>query len=208
LRKFALLTFACAVLLFANLFGSLFANFASAQQGDITAGGSTLMSVNRPSDLASFQPPQEKNGTYVSLGADIFHVWRRYGLNIESSWRYRQGNYYGYETYRPIFTDGNVLYQYKLARKTKLDLMGGIGVASNRFDLLAGCASPGCVNYISSNHFMEHLGFGVRYDVWHRLPHVFVRAEGHYYHIQNNLGFDTNSVFRVGASVGYNFGSK
>jgi hypothetical protein len=204
LRKFALLTFACAVLLFA----SLFASFASAQQGDIMAGGSTLMSVTRPSDVASFQPPQEKNGTYVSLAGDIFHVWRRYGLNLESSWRYRQGNYYGYETYRPIFTDANVLYQYKLARKTKLDLMGGVGVASNRFDLLAGCASAGCVNYISSNHFMEHLALGVRYDVWHRLPHVFVRAEGHYYHIQNNLGFDSNNVFRVGASVGYNFGSK
>jgi hypothetical protein len=199
LRKFALLTSACAVLLFAG--------FASAQQGDITVGGSTLMSFATTTDVASFQRPVEKGGTYLSVGGDIFHVRGRFGLNVESSWKYRQASYYGYENYRPIFTDANVLYQYKLAKKTGLDLMGGIGVVSNRFELLTSCGSPGCVNYTSGNHFMEDLGAGIRYDLWHRF-HLFVRPEAHYYHIQNNLGFNSSNVFRLGASIGYTLGSK
>ena len=81
--------------------------------------------------------------------------------------------------------------------------MAGVGVASNRFTLLASCNIPGCTNYTGSNHFMEDLGFGVRYRFWHRLPHVFVRPEAHYYHIQNNFEFNSSNVFRVGASIGY-----
>jgi hypothetical protein len=196
LRKFALLASSCAVVLFAN--------FASAQrQIDIMAGGATLMSSTPPTGLVSFQPLPEKDGTYVSIGGDIGGIRRHFGLNVESSWRYRQASYYGYEKYRPILTDVNVLFQSKLGKKTGLDLMGGIGIASNRFDLLGSCSSPGCVNYISSNHFMEDLGGGVRYRFWRRF---FVRPEAHYYHIQNNAGFNSSNVFRVGASIGYKIG--
>lgn len=197
LRKFALLTSACAVLLFAG--------FASAQRGDIMVSGSTLMSFATTTDIASFQPPVEKGGTYVGVSADVFHITRLFGLNVESSWRHRQTSYYGYENYRPIFTDANLLYQYKLAKKTGLDLMGGIGVASDEFNLLTSCSSPGCVNYTTGNHFMEDLGAGIRYRVWR---HIVVRPEAHYYHIQNNLGFNSSNVFRLGASIGYTIGSK
>jgi|SRR5580658_2045685 hypothetical protein len=197
LRKFALLTSACAVLLIAG--------FASAQQGDIMVGGSTLMSFATTTDIASFQTPVEKGGTYLSIAGDVFHIRRRFGLNVETSWRHRQADYYGYENYRPIFTDANVLYQFPWTKKTEVDLMGGIGVASNRFDLLTPCGSPGCINFTSSNHFMEDLGAGVHYRIWRR---IFVRPEAHYYHIQNNLGFNSSNVFRLGASVGYTLGAK
>ena len=50
---------------------------------------------------------------------------------------------------------------------------------------------------------MEDLGAGVRYYVWH---HFFVRPEVHYYHIQNNVEFNSDNVFRVGASIGYTIG--
>lgn len=199
MRKFALLTSACAVLFF------VFANFASAQeQVDILLGGATLKSFPPRNDSVNFHPLTEENGTYVSLGGDFVGFRkRRLGLNFETAWRYHQASYYGYENYRPILTDVNALFQPKLTKKIGLDFMAGVGVASNRFDLLAPCSIPGCANFTSSNHFMEDLGFGVRYRFWHKLPHIFVRPEAHYYHIQNNQGFATSNVFRVGASFGY-----
>jgi hypothetical protein len=198
LRKFALLFSACVVLLLAN--------FASAQQTDILGGGSILTSLASTSDIVSFQPPIEKGGIYPSLGADVVAFRHRLGINVETSWRYHQASYYGYETYRPILTDVNVLFQPKLTRKFGLDVLAGVGIASNHFDLLTSCGIPGCVNYTTSNHFMEDFGAGLRYYFWHHLPHVFVRPEGHYYHIHNNQGFNSDNVFRVGASIGYTFG--
>jgi len=197
LRKFALLASACAVVWFAS--------FASAQQQvDILVGGDTLKSFARLSDSVNFTPPPEQNGTYVHISGDFVGFRkRRLGLSFETAWRYHQGSYYGYETYRPILTDANAFFQPKLSKKLGLDFMAGIGVASNRFNLLGSCNIPGCVNYTSSNHFMEDLGVGVRYRVWHRLPHIIVRPEAHYYHVQNNREFNSDNVFRVGVSVGY-----
>jgi hypothetical protein len=201
LRKFAPLASACAVLLFG------FASFASAQQADVMGGGSILMSFASTSALASFQPPTEKGGTYLNFSGDYvaFGPKHRYGINVETAWRYKQGSYYGYENYRPFFTDANLLYQPKIGKKMGLDVMGGVGIASNRFNILASCGTPGCINYTSSNHFMEHLGIGFRYYVWHRMPHVYVRPEAHYYHIHDNVQFNSDNVFRLGASVGYTF---
>lgn len=197
MRKSALLTSACTVVLFAS--------FASAQeQIDFLAGGATLKSFARVSDSANFHPPAEQNGTYISLGGDfVGFKKRRLGLNFETAWRYHQASYYGYENYRPILTDVNAFFQPRLNKKLGLDFMAGIGVASNRFNLLGSCTIPGCTNYTSSNHFMEDVGVGVRYRFWHRLPHIFFRPEAHYYHIQNNIEFNSDSVFRVGASIGY-----
>jgi len=203
LRKFARFAFVFATLLF------VFASFASAQQADIMVGGSTLMSPFTPSDLVTFQPPIERGGTYVGISGDYIKFKHRLGLNVETAWRHHDTNYDGYETYRPIFTDVNALFQPKLDKKQKfgLDFFAGIGVSSTRFNVLAPCSSPGCINYTSSNHFMEDLGGGLRYYVWqHRLPHIFVRPEAHYYHIQNNVEFHSDNVFRVGASVGYTIG--
>ena len=193
--KFALLVPTCTVLLFATL--------APAQQIDIALGGSVLMASSPTSSSVNFQPPSEKGGTYINISGDFVKFKHRLGLNVETAWRYKQGNYDGYETYRPILTDVNVLFQPKLGKKLGLDLMGGVGVASTRFNLVTSCNSPGCINYTSSNHFMEDLGGGIRYYVWR---HVFVRPEVHYYHIQNNQEFNSNNVIRVGASIGYTIG--
>ena len=54
--------------------------------------------------------------------------------------------------------------------------------------------------------FEKDFGAGFRYYVWHRLAGVFVRPEAHYYHVQNNQGFNSSNVFRLGASIGYTFG--
>jgi hypothetical protein len=226
LRKFALLAPACAVLLVASF---AFAQQpqpaappppaapqappaappqpAPQQQVDILVGGSILESATRTSDSVNFHPLTEKGGIYPSISVDYVGFRKtRLGLNVETSWRYHQGNYYGYENYRPIFTDVNAFFQPRLSKKLGLDFMAGIGVASNRLNILSSCGIPGCVNYTSSTHFMEDLGGGFRYKFWHRLPHLFIRPEAHYYHIQNNVGFSSNNVFRVGASIGYTIG--
>ncbi|HWY22159.1 MAG TPA: outer membrane beta-barrel protein [Candidatus Acidoferrum sp.] len=193
--KFALTATACIV---------LFATLTHAQQVDVAVGLGTIVSSSPASGGLNFQQPAEKGGSYITVSGDLVGFGhRRLGLSLETSFRKRQANYAGYETYRPILTDVNAFFQPRLSKKLGLDLMAGVGVASNRFNLTSSCNIPGCINYTSSNHFMEDFGGGVRYYVWR---HVFVRPEARYYHIQNNVEFHSNSVVRVGASIGYTIG--
>jgi hypothetical protein len=197
LRKLAILAPVCVFLFFAQ--------FASAQQGDIFLGGGTLLSSSNSNSTF----PSEKGGLFINLGGDVV-PFKHFGVNVETAWRATQG-VYGSETglnYRPILTDFNALYQPRLGKKLGLDLMAGIGAADTRL-YEQGASQPGVSNYLSTDHFMEHLGGGIRYYVWR---HVFVRPEVHYYHIQSNNSLSDNGVFnsnnlvRVGASIGYTIG--
>lgn len=193
--------------LFAPLFAFLvFAQFASAQQIDAFLGGGTLLSSGTCNDLTGLCP--EKGGLYINLGGDAV-FYKRIGINVETAWRATQGVYIPqFENYRPILTDFNLLYQPRVGKKVGLDLMAGIGAGDTRF-YAPGASSPGYANYVSTDHFMEHLGGGIRFYPW---KHIFIRPEIHYYHIQNNNNlnnngyFSTNNVFRAGASIGYTFG--
>jgi hypothetical protein len=185
------------------------AQLAFAQQGDIMIGGGTLLSSSPATGLGNFQQPAEKGGAYINISGDVVTFKHRYGFGVETAWRASQGNYPDYEdtTYRPILTDFNAVFQPKITKKIGADLFGGIGVASTRFYVpeVTSCSYfSGCINYSSSDHFMEDLGGGIRYYFWH---HVFVRPEIHYYHIQNNVEFNSNNVFRVGGSIGYTIGN-
>jgi opacity protein-like surface antigen len=197
LRRFALFVPVLIVLLVA---------LSQAQQVDIAVGGSTLLSAASLSDSANFQPPLEKNGLYLDVSADVVRRQRHLGLEFDTAWRYHQTSYpFNGETYRPFFNSLNVLYEPRISKKIKLDFLGGIGIASTRFQGVSGsCNSPtvGCVDFTNTNHFMEDLGAGVRYNVWR---HFFVRPELRYYHIQNNEEFNSDNVFRVGVSIGYTF---
>jgi opacity protein-like surface antigen len=205
LRKLALL---------APVFALLFScHFAAAQQGDIMFFGGTLLSSSPNSNSIASGQLGESGGTYLGVAGDIAGFKRRFGLNIETSWRASQASYFGYETYRPILTDFNFLYQPKLGKKVGLDLFGGIGIDATRFYVPYATSCSGftgqCINYTSQDHFMEDVGAGVRYYVWH---HFFVRPEIHYYHVQgndniNSGGFSTDNLFRVGASIGYTIGN-
>ena len=200
MRKFALLTSVWGLLLLANS--------ARAQQVDILVGGSTLMASSPNNDSVAFRPPTERGGTFVSVGGNYIRFKHRLGFNVETAWRDKLAHYPDTnETYRPFFTDFNGLFQPKLKKKVGLDLFAGVGIATNRFTLpdVTSCSIPtsGCTFYTSSNHFLEDLGGGIRYYVWHRLPNISVRPEVHYYHIQNNKEFSTPNVFRVGVSIGY-----
>jgi opacity protein-like surface antigen len=198
LRKLAFLVPAFALLFLAQ--------FASAQQGDVFLGGGSLFSSGTCNSTTGLCP--EKGGLYINLGGDVV-LHKHIGVNVETAWRATQSTYPNLgENYRPILTDFNLLYQPHLSKKVGLDLMAGIGSGDTRF-YTPGPTCPGCANYGSTDHFMEHLGGGIRYYVWN---HVFVRPEIHYYHIQNNNNLDnngyfsTNNVFRASASIGYTFG--
>jgi hypothetical protein len=190
--------------LFAAVFAIFFcAQFAFAQQGDAMFGGNTLVSSGSCDPTTGLCP--EKGGFYLSASGDvIFH--KRIGFNFETAWRASQGVYGGVggQPYRPIISDFNAMYQPKLSKKVGLDLMAGIGWQSTRFYLPYCTGTFSCDNFVSSRHFLEDLGGGVRYYVW---GHVFVRPEVHYYHINNNTDvFSNGNVIRVGASIGYTIG--
>jgi hypothetical protein len=190
-------------------------HFAAAQQGDIMFSGGTLLSSAPSGEQFSTGNIAERGGTYLGVSGDIVGFKKRFGLNIETSWRASQATYSpGEINYRPILTDFNALYQPHISKKVGLDLFGGIGISSVRlyYPFATSCSYfSGCVNYNSTDKFMQDAGAGIRYYVWH---HFFVRPEIHYYHIDGNSnanianpgGFSSDNVFRVGGSIGYTIG--
>lgn len=168
-------------------------------------GFGTLLST--PSCTATFICP-EKGGLYPDVNLDvIFH--KRIGFNFETAWRATQGSYNG-EPYRPIILDFNAIYQPRVGKKLGLDLMGGVGLQSTRFYLPYCTSEITCNNFETSHHFLIDLGAGLRYYV---RGHIFIRPEARYYYVINNDNlnstlppFTSNSIIRVGASIGYTIG--
>ena len=157
MRKLAILVPVLAFLALAQM--------ASAQQGDIMIGGGTLLSSSPATGVGNFQQPAEKGGAYINISGDVVTFKHRIGFGVETAWRASQGNYPDFEdtTYRPILTDFNGVFQPKITKKIGADLFGGIGVASTRFYVpeVTSCSYfSGCINYSSSDHFMEDLGGG------------------------------------------------
>jgi hypothetical protein len=208
LRKSAILAPVLAVLFFAQ--------FTSAQQADVMFGGGTLLSSAASSTQLATGNIAERGGTYLNISADVAGFKKHLGVMWETSWRASQATYIpGQINFRPILTDFNVLWQPHINKKVGLDLFGGIGISAARFyyPFATSCSYfSGCVNYNSTDNFMQDAGAGLRYYVWH---HFFVRPEIHYYHIDNNSnvnianpgGFSSDNVFRVGASIGYTIGA-
>lgn len=181
------------------------ANFAHAQQVDFGLNGSTLWSPKPLTSSQAYVPPAESGGTYAGASLQYFGE-RRWGLNIEGAFRAQEGLYNGYQHYRPILYDANIVYPYRLAAKARADFMAGIGGQTVLFYNTTNCGFvAGCRTYVDSTHFLIHAGFGVRYYFWRTF---FIRPEAHYYFIPNNFEFHSDHVFRLGATIGHTFGSK
>ena len=198
MRKFALVLTACAV----QLFGAL----AHTQQVDVALGAGILLSTTNLTASQAYLPPAEKGGIYPSFSID--RIWsNRFGYNAEIAFSYKQQSYNGFQEYRPIFYDLNAVFAPHLAKKFDADFRAGAGGERVLFYSPSGfCFFPGgCSTALNSNHFLFHLGAGVRYSLWRRL---FVSPEANFYHIVNNVEFHSDNVLRVGASIGYRFGPK
>jgi len=200
LRRFLSLTFACTLLTFAGL--------ARAQQIDLLVGGSTLFSPKNHTASEAFLPPAQNGAVYPSVGAQIVYD-NHFGFNAETSFRYKEGLYNGYQRFRPVFYDFNAVYAPRFTHKTTGDFMAGIGGETLIFyNQYSGCPNGTgvCSANINATHFLMHAGGGVRYYFWR---HFFVRPEAHYsYIVGNTTQFHSHNLMRVGASIGYTWGSR
>lgn len=221
-RRFLLRKFA----FFATVFVFLaFAGLAIAQQGDAYFGGGTLLSssasssslitgTNCGTNSSGGVLCPEKGGTYLNLGADVI-LKHRIGAAFDINWKASQGQIGGPggQPYRPLLWDFNGVFQPRLTKKVGLDLVAGIGWQNTRFYSYQNTVSCNYFYacYQSSNHFLVDVGGGIRYYFF---GHAFVRPEVRLFHVLNNtdtsgstgIGFTSNNVVRVGASIGYTIG--
>ena len=176
-------------------------------QVDIAVGGSTVWSPKNPTATEAYTPPPLRGADYPMASVQTM-LTDRLGVNVEGAFRYNDGLYNGFQKFRPILYDANAVYRSKLPHKMKLDLMAGIGgetlIFYNEF-FSCNNSTGACRSFTNATHFLLHGGGGLRYDFWRRF---FVRPEAHYDYVIDNFEFHSHNLFRVGASIGYTFGSQ
>ena len=197
-RVLLLLTFVYAAL-------SAFSNSAWAQKADLAIGLSTMESAGASQAGSGHQPVSLDGGAYPGFSGDV-QVFHHIGIGGEVYWKASQGEWGGYQPYRPIFYDVNAVYTPKLAKHTYLELQGGMGALSTRFySQNLNCDFYTCTDYTSSNHFAGHIGGGIKF---YARGNFFIRPEGHLYLVKNNAEFSSGRIARLGVSVGYTFGGR
>lgn len=192
------------LLLFSSI--SFVSTLQAQQQIDAQFG---ISGMNAPSattfDLNDFDhsPQSLTGGVYPSFATD-FIIWRNLGFNGEVAWRASRATYQDLTPYRPIFYDFNAVYAKKTGRLGVV-AMGGIGAQSTRFyGDFVNCNNSGqCTNYVSSNHFMGHVGGGLRLYLTNS---VYLAPEAHLYFVHNNVEFTSARATRYGLNIGYTFG--
>jgi hypothetical protein len=180
---------------------------AHAQQFDAQFGISGIHSQSATNfDITNVdhQPQSLSGGVYPSFGAD-FTLFHNVGVGGEVSWRASKSLYQGVIDYRPIFWDINAVYAKRVTR-VGFAAMAGIGGLSTRF-YTGTCTSINangtCNNFVSSNHFLTHLGGALRLYATHS---VYIGPEIHYYYVRNNVDFTSPNVVRYSLNIGYTFG--
>lgn len=198
--KLPALLFVCSSLI---LVGTLHAQQFDAQFG--ISGIHSQSATNFDPTNVDHLPQSLSGGVYPNVAAD-FLLFHNLGVGGEVSWRGSRGLYLGQLDYRPIFYDFNAVYARKVSR-AGFAAMGGIGGLSTRF-YEGGCVSINqqtgqCNDFVSSKHFLLHLGAALRLYVTHS---VYVAPELHYYYVRNNVDFTSPNVTRYGLAIGYTFG--
>ncbi|MFL6436593.1 MAG: hypothetical protein ACJ71Q_03360 [Terriglobales bacterium] len=199
MRRLSALLFVCSSLILA---GTLHAQQFDAQFG--ISGIHSQSATNFDPNNVDHLPQSLSGGVYPSVAAD-FLLFHNLGVGGEISWRATRALYLDTLDYRPIFYDFNAVYARKVSR-VGFAAMGGIGAQSTRF-YEGGCVSINangqCTDFVSSNHFLLHLGAALRLYVTHS---VYVAPELHYYYVRNNVDFTSPNVTRYGLNIGYTFG--
>jgi hypothetical protein len=200
LRRFVLVS-SCTLVLLAAL-----APAQDVQRIDAFVGGGELFASHFLSASQAYQPPAESGGIYPSFGAEGI-LANRFGISAEGAIRFYRGSYNGYQPYRSMFFDINGVFAPQINKRISLDLMVGPGFQTVLFYNQVGTCSSStfCRTNLNSTHFLIHVGGGPRY-YFHK--QFFVRPEVNYYFVVNNSQFHSDNVVRLGASVGYSWGSR
>jgi hypothetical protein len=174
---------------------------AHAQQFDIGFGFGTVLGTSVADTQSGHIPQSISGGGYPAFSGD-FQFWKKsIGVGGEVAWRARQNVNIFFQPYRPILYDFNAVFGPPLGKHAQAVVMGGIGGLDIRFyQPVFTCNFFGCTNFSSSQHFLTHVGGGVRFYIWHS---VFVMPEAHFYYVNNNFEFAGNRVQRYGATLGY-----
>jgi hypothetical protein len=178
------------------------ATAVQAQEIDIGFGVGTVTSPSGSSASAGHSPQSLGGGAYPAFSGNVL-IKHELGIQGEVAWRASQNIYAGVQPFRPIFYDFNGIWVPRFGKRAGAELMGGIGGLSVRFYTpFVNCSFTGCTNYVSSNHFLGHVGGGLKFYVTRS---IFIRPEVHAYFIHNNFEFSSGHAFREGVSIGYTF---
>jgi hypothetical protein len=196
LKKACLLTAAFCLLL-------LSASAGYGQQFDLAFGVGTV--TGQPATDAlndqNHTPQSISGGAYPTFSGDFLFIKKYLGVGGEVAWRSHQNTDIFFQPYRPILYDFNAVLAPPLGKKAQAELQGGIGMESVRFYTpFFSCSFTGCTNFQSSNHFLAHVGGGLRFYVTRA---IFIRPEAHLYFVRNNIEFSGPRVQRFGVSIGY-----
>jgi hypothetical protein len=175
---------------------------AFAQQFDAAFGVGTVTAPSGTVPDSGGNTVSERGGAYPVFSADVL-IKHNLGFGGELAWRASRNLYGGALPYRPLFYDFNGIYAPKFGKRVQAEVMAGIGWESLRFyQPFFNCNFLGCTDFVSSNHFMGHIGAGIRYYIW---GHLFIRPEAHLYLVHNNVEFPSSQAARFGMSIGYTF---
>jgi hypothetical protein len=173
---------------------------ARGQQLDAAFSINTAKAPSASSATGQFFPQSMGGGTFPGFSADYL-FFHHVGIGFEADWRASRNIYAGVQPFRPIFYSANAVWAPKLGKSVSAELQGGIGASSTRFyQPFVTCSFVSCTNFSSVDHFLGHLGGGVRLYVWRNL---FIRPEAHVYFINNNIEFSGPRVARYGVALGY-----
>lgn len=178
---------------------------AAQQQIDVAFGVNTTTAPGASEADDSHTPQSLTGGAYPSFSADVL-FYKNLGFQGEFAWKASRGVWQGVQPYRPFFYDFNAIYVPKLANRTYLELMAGLGSEATRYyQPFQTCDFYTCKNYVTINHFMGHFGVGMKV---YATRNLFVRPEAHLYLVNDNQEFSSGRAVRYGVSVGYTFGGR
>ncbi|MBI1740985.1 MAG: hypothetical protein HYR57_08925 [Candidatus Koribacter versatilis] len=190
-----LMIFACAAIL-------ALSSSAPAQQMDVAVGMSTVTAPSASEAQDNHAPQSLTGGAFPSFSADIL-LFKNFGVQGEFGWRATRGQWLGVQPFRPMFYDFNAIFVPRLAERTYLELLAGLGSQATRFYQPTQVCDPfACRNFVTVNHFMGHFGVGLKV---YPARNFFVRPEAHLYLVNDNQEFSSGRAVRYGISIGYTF---
>lgn len=195
LRLALLLLLSCAAT-------AAFTNFAQAQQINAAIGAGSIFAPAGSSATGDHQSQSLGGASYATGSVDYLFFRKVIGLQADAAVRIDTGTYaqnFLNIPFRPMFFDLNAIWTTRFSKRIGAEVVGGGGVLMTRFQTQA-CTGTKC--FASSTHPMADVGGGIKVYVWKKF---FIRPEGRFYLINNNVEFSSFHAIRYGASLGYTF---